>query len=158
MSDQVFINGNQMSWASLKVKIAGQLIIGYTGLTYGDKRDQALLYGAGRAQTPRGKTSGVYTPDTCKITGYVSTIAEMRRMLAEQSDSGTSYGGVPFQVVAQFIENGSEDPQTIEINGCTWTSSSASFTQGTEGLQEDVEFLPMQIIRNGLALFEPQDL
>ena len=158
MADQIFINGNAMSWASLKVKIAGQLILGYTGLNYGDKRDQALLYGAGRAQTPRGKTSGVYTPDPCKITGYVSTIAEMRRMLAELSESGASYGGVEFQVVAQFIENGSEEAQTVEINGCTWASSSASFTQGTEGLQEDVEFLPMEIWRNGLALFEMQDL
>jgi hypothetical protein len=155
MADQVTINGSQMSWASLTVRVSGMLLSGYTALSYDDKREQALLWGAGHAQIPRGKTSGQYTPGVCKITGYVSTVQEMRALLAQQSPSGTSYGGVDFQVVAQFIELGSEEAQTVVLGRCTWVSNSASFQLGTDGLAEDVEFQPMWILRNGLSLYEP---
>lgn len=155
MADQITINGSQMSWASLSVRINGMLITGYTAFSYDDKREQSLLWGAGHAQVPRGKTSGQYTPGMCKLTGYVSTVQEMRQMLAMLSPSGISYGGVEFQVVAQFIEFGSEIPQTVVANRCTWVSNTASFQLGTDGLQEDVEFQPMFILRNGLTLFEP---
>jgi len=155
MADQVTINGSQMSWASLTVRVHGMLLSGFTALSYDDKREQALLWGAGHAQTPRGKTSGQYTPGVCKITGYVSTTQEMRALLAKLSPSGSSYGGVEFQVVAQFIELGSEEAQTAVLGRCTWVSNSASFQQGTDGLVEDVEFQPMWITRNGLSLYEP---
>jgi hypothetical protein len=79
----------------------------------------------------------------------------MRQLLAQLSPSGTSYGGVEFQVVAQFIELGSEAAQSAVLGRCTWVSNSASFQQGTDGLQEDIEFQPMWITRNGLSLYEP---
>lgn len=158
MADQVSINGSAMSWASLSTRVNGMLITGYTALSYDDKREQTLLYGAGHAQVPRGKTSGQYQPGVCKITGYVSTVQELRTTLAQLSPSGTSYGGVEFQVVAQFIELGSEAPVTVVLGRCTWVSNSASFQVGTDGLLEDVEFQPMSITRNGLSLYEPLNL
>jgi hypothetical protein len=156
VSDQVNINGNVMSWGSIKVKIAGDLFTGLTGLEYEDARERALFYGMGRAHAPKGKTRGKYTPSACKLTGKKATIQAMRDKLAALSPSGTSYGDVEFLITAEYVDSG-EAPMLVALEQCHWTKNTSSEEENPDPLSESIEFQPLRIRRNGTVLFDESE-
>lgn len=156
MSDDVRINGNVMSWGSIKVKVAGELFTGFTALEYEDARERALFYGMGRSHAPKGKTRGKYTPSACKLTGKKSSIQAVRDKLAALSDSGTSYGDVEFLVTAEYVDSG-EAPMLVGLEQCHWTKNTSSEEENPDPLSESMEFLPLRIRRNGTVLFDESE-
>jgi hypothetical protein len=153
MSDAVRINGNQLSYGSITLKLAGVVYYGFTGLSYGDKRERVKAYGMGRHHAPRGRSRGKYTVEPVKLTGWKSSVAEARRALAQQAQGGLSYADIEFQITAAYTEL-DETPVFVEINRCVWVGSSESNEENPDPLKEEIEIDPMVIYRDGLTLFD----
>jgi len=156
VSDEIRVNGNVMSWGSIKVKIGGDTFYGLTAIEYEDARERALFYGMGRSHAPKGKTRGKYTPSPCSITGKKATIQAMRDKLAALSTSGTSYGDVEFEVTAEYVDTG-EQPMLVALEQCSWTKNSSSEEENPDPLSEKIELLPLRIRRNGTVLFDESE-
>jgi hypothetical protein len=153
MSDVIRVNGNEMSWGSIKVKIGNELYTGFTEITFGDKRERVKGYGMGRHHAPRSRTRGKYVVDPVKLKGYKPSVQALRDALAAQSADGTSYGNTEAQIIVQAIEP-DETPLHIEINRCVVVSDSSSHTESSDPLMDDLEMDAMSIRRNGKSLFD----
>lgn len=153
MSDVIRVNGNEMSWGSIKVKVGNELITGFTEISYGDKRERVKGYGMGRHHAPRSRTSGKYTVDPVKLKGYKASVQALRAALAAQAADGKSYGNVEAQIIVQAIET-DETPLNVEINRCVVASDASSHTESADPLMDDLELDAMSIRRNGLSLFD----
>jgi hypothetical protein len=155
MSDQIRVNGNIMSWGSIRVKAAGEIFYGFTSISYGDKRERVHVYGQGRHHGPRGRTAGKYSTDPGKLGGPTSTIAALRKRLAELATDRKSYGSVSFQVIVQYVEEGSsEEPLTVELDRTVLDANTASHSESADPTTEEVSINYMLIYRNGLTLFD----
>ena len=152
MADPIIVNGSQMSWGSIVLKLDAERFTGFTAIAFSDKRERVKAYGMGRSHAPRGRSLGKYTIDPVKLTGWKSSVQIFREALAAQAPDGESYGDVEFQIVCQYIE-GDERDVTVEIDRCVWASNTSSDEENPDPLKEDVEFDAMFIRRNGLALF-----
>jgi hypothetical protein len=153
MADQVRINGAQVSWGSIKVKIAGETFHGFTSLSYGDKLEVVKSYGMGKAHAPRGRSRGKYIIDPVKLAGPPSSMEALRVKLASMSSDSESYGMVEFLIVAQYLEPG-EPPMTAEIEGCRYIATVENREESAEVLKDECEIDAMLIRRNGKTLFE----
>lgn len=156
MADQVRVNGNVYSWGSVVININDGRFYGITSLTYADKRERATQYGQGRAQAPRGKTTGKYSTENPKIKMAKDSAEAFREYLASQSSSGTSYGNTSFQIVATYAEDGLPG-STVEINACNYVGTTETNEEGMEGIIEEIEVHCLAIYRNGLALFDDSE-
>jgi hypothetical protein len=154
MSDQIRVNGNQVSWGSITCKVGGDLFTGFTGITFSDKRERVLAYGMGQHHAPRGRSRGKYTPEPVKITGWRSSIAALRAQLALLSLNQLSYGDVEFDVTCQYFELADGPPLIVIAEHCVWTSNNAPDEESPDPLKEEIECLPMFIRRNGMTLFD----
>lgn len=154
--DQIRVNGNVHSYGSITVKIGDERIYGLTGITFSDKRERVKVYGMGRHQAPRGRTRGKYTLENVKLTGYKSTIQDMRALLAASSVDGISYGDVEFDVVVEITE-ADETPIVVEILRCVWASNNETAEEGPDPLKDEIELDPMMIRRNGLVLCDASE-
>lgn len=152
MADPIIINGSQMSWGSVVLKLDAERFTGITALSFGDKRERVKAYGMGRSHAPRGRSLGKYTVEPVKVTAYKASLQIFREALASRAPDGVSYGDVEFQIVAQYIE-GDERDITVEIDRCVWSSNTSSDEENPDPLKEDAEFDAMYIRRNGFALF-----
>lgn len=153
MSDPVRINGNTHSWGSIIPVVGSQKYYGFTGISYGDKRERVKGYGAGRHHAPTRRSSGKYTPDVVKLTGFKNAIEELRLALAAQAGDGRSYGNVQFLIQIQFIEAG-DRPMNVVIEGCVVTGDSSSHEESADPLKDEIEIDCMRIKRNGKYLFD----
>lgn len=152
MSDQIRVNGNQLSWGSIEVQIDGERYYGFTGIGFADSRERVKAYGIGRHQAPRGRSRGKYSVEPVTLTGLKASVQELRAALAERAPDGVSYGDVVFQVVVQYTEP-DETPITVELEDCVWVKNTTSDEEGPDPLKEEVELDCMRIRRNGLVLF-----
>jgi hypothetical protein len=153
MSDAIRVNGNQLSWGSIVLKIGGSRFYGFTGISFADKRERVKAYGMGRHQAPRGRSRGKYTVEPVKLTGWKGSMQEVREALAALSVDGISYGDVEFEITVQYVE-ADEIPMTVEIERCVWGANTTSDEEGPDPLKEEVELDCMLIRRNGLTLFD----
>ncbi len=153
MSDAIRVNGNQLSWGSIVLKIGGARFYGFTGISFADKRERVKAYGMGRHQAPRGRSRGKYTVEPVKLTGWKGSMQEVREALAALSVDGISYGDVEFEITVQYVE-ADEIPMTVEIEHCVWGANTTSDEEGPDPLKEEVELDCMLIRRNGLTLFD----
>jgi hypothetical protein len=153
MADELRINGNQISWGSIILKIDSERYTGFTSLNYADKRERVKAYGMARHHAPRGRSRGKYTVEPVKLGGWKGSIAAARAALAAKSADGISYGDVEFQIVSQYVDTG-EEPLTVEINGCVWVSNTSGEEESPDPLKEEIEIDAMYIARNGLVLFD----
>lgn len=153
MGDSIYVNGNQMSWGSIDLKVAGELFTGFTGITYADKRERVVAYGMGRHQAPRGRSRGKYTVDPVKLTGWKGSVTALREGLAALATGGLSYGDVEFLITLAYSEL-DEPPVIVEIGRCVWAGSSSSEDESAENLKEEIEISAMYIKRNGLTLYD----
>jgi hypothetical protein len=154
MSDQKRVNGNIVSWASLKLKIGNEVFFGFTSIAYGDKRERVKAYGMGRHHAPRGRSAGKYTVDPVKLGGPPGTIEAFREFLARNSTDGISIGNVEFDAQLQYIERGSEPPMNVVLERCVLVTDTSSHEENPDPLKEEVELDCMLIRRNGRVLFD----
>lgn len=155
MADLRRVNGNIISWGSAVAKIDGDRYYGFVEVSYGDKRERAYVHGMGKHQGPRGITRGKYTPEPAKIKGPISSIDALCNALAAKSATGTSYGDEPFQFTFQWSER--EGTFTVELEECYVTARTGSFSEGPEGMMEEIEIMPRAVRRNGNVLFDESD-
>lgn len=156
MADQLRILGNILSWGSIKVKVAGEQYVGFTGLNFGDKLERVVAYGMGLHQAPRAISRGKYSTEPVKVTGPPGSFQILREALAAQSTTGTNYGTVPFEIVAQFFDNG-DKPITVELSYCLWSGNVNNHEENPDPLKEECEFTCMVIRRNGTVLFDDSE-
>jgi len=155
MSDDLRVNGNQVSWGSLTVKVDGARLFGFTAISFADSRERVKAYGMGRAQAPRGRSRGKYATEPVGLTGWKVAIQALRKSLADAGD-GVSYGDTVFQIVLQYTE-GEEAPITVEIEDCVFTKNTTSDEEGADPLKDEIEIDCMRIRRNGLVLFDASE-
>ena len=106
MSDQIRVNGNQLSWGSIILKLDQDVFTGFTSISFADKRERVKAYGQGRHHAPRGRSRGKYTIEPVKLTGWKDSVQIFRTQLAARSPDGKSYGDVEFQIIVQYVEIG----------------------------------------------------
>jgi len=153
MSDGIRVNGNQLSWGSIVLKLRGEDYYGFTAISYADKVERVKAYGMGRHHAPRGRSRGKYTLENVKLTGWKSSAQIFREALAQASNSGTSYGNVEFLISVLYSEP-DEPNVAVEIGGCVYVATTSSEEESADPLKEEIEIDPMYIRRNGLVLFE----
>lgn len=152
MPDQVRINNSMYSWASIEVKVDGDIFHGFTSIGYEDSRERVHAYGMGRAHAPRGRTSGKYTPGPASLSGPKSSVRALLKKLAEAgTGKKTSFGDTVFQIVVQYNEP-DEVPITDELVDCVVTKVGASHEEGPDPLEEELELHVMKIVRDGRTL------
>lgn len=155
MSDQQRINGNAYSWSSIYLEIAGEKYYGFTSISYADSRSREKGYGGGRHHAPRSRSSGKYEVEPVAVKFEKATADAVRLALAQQSESGTSFGDYEFLIIVQYVEGDQEI--TDEIEQCTWTKTSNKVEESNGILYEEVEFDAMKIKWNGLYLFNDSE-
>src|SRR5690349_19797360 len=155
-SDAIRVNGNQISWGSIVLKVGGARMFGWTSIDFGDKLEMTLAWGMGKHQAPRGRSRGKYTPDPVKLKGPKSTVHELRQSLADLSADGASYGTVEFEIVVQFSER-DEPPITVEIERCRFAANRASHEESADPLQDEIEISCMKRRDDGLVLFDESE-
>lgn len=154
MSDQKRINGNIVSWGSIKATVDTEVFFGFTSIAYADKRERVKVYGMGKHQAPRARTRGKYSTDPIKLKGPKSTIEALRTQLAQSAgDVFGSYGEYEFPIMVQYLEDG-DTQMAVELIGCVYVGTSSSEEEGADPLFEEIELDCMAIIRNGRTLFD----
>jgi hypothetical protein len=153
MSDEIRVNGNAHSWGSILLKIDGDVFSGFTSIEFGDKRTRTKGYGMGRHQAPSRRSRGKYEVDPVKLEGFKGSLILVRAALAAKGPDGITYGDTEFQIVVQYVE-ASDQPITVELDGCVYTATTSSDKEGADLLMETVELDCMKIYRNGLTLFD----
>jgi hypothetical protein len=154
--DSVRINGFIHSWGSIKVKIADEQYVGFTGLGFGDKLERVFAYGMGPHHAPRAQSRGKYSTEPVKLKGPPGSIQTLRSVLAAKSASGTSYGSVEFEVIAQFFTTG-DVPITVQLESCLWAENASQHDESPDPLSEEITFTTMKVRRNGLVLFDDSE-
>jgi hypothetical protein len=154
MSDLLSVNGNLISWGSGTLKLDSQRYQGFTGITFGDKRERVKGYGQARHQGPLGRSLGKYTTDPVKVTFWKHSAEIFRLALAAKSKQPASYGGVEFQIDLQYAESDIAVPIHIVINRCVWSSEADSMEESADPLKVEIEFDCMSIVRNGLVIYD----
>ena len=153
MADALRVNGNQLSWGSLILKVDDERFTGFTDISFGDKRTRVKAYGSARHHAPIGRSRGKYEIDPVKITGWKWAVQVLRKGLAARADDGVSYGNVEFEVFVQYVDD-SQGPLNVQIERCVWQSNATSDTESPDPLKEEFECDPMLIRRNELTLFD----
>lgn len=150
--DEIRVNGNQLSWGSITVKIGNERVYGLTSVGYGEKLEVVLTYGMGKAHAPRGRTRGKYVPEPLKLGGAKSTIQSIRDKLKAQSGSN-SYGITEFEVVIQHFES-EETPIQVEAHRCRYVGTTVQDEESADPSKEEIECSVMSYAINGATLFE----
>ncbi len=152
MSDETRVNGNQLSWGSITIKIDEQKYFGFTAITFGDKRERVYAWGINRSQAPRGRSRGKYTPEPVQLTGWKGSTQQVLQALADAA-GGESYGDFEFQIIVEYFE-ADDTPITVELEACVVVGVTASEEEGADPLKEELEINTMRVRRNGLVLFD----
>lgn len=153
MPDNIRVNQNQLSWGSIRLIINNEPFYGFTSIQYADKRERVKAYGMGRHHAPRGRSSGKYSTESVKLTGWKTSVANARAALAALAPDQRSYGNVEF-MISVFYSELEEPNQDVQITGCVWIGSTVSEEESPDPLKEDVEIDCMAIKRNGFTLYD----
>jgi hypothetical protein len=145
------INGVRHSWASVELKVGGQIIYGVKSINYSRKRTRVMARGF--SPDPLGKTRGVneYTADIelyLAEFNYLQAVLQALAATQQGAANGNGYGDVFFQVTSMYSENGF-DQITDTINGCTMDSTEVGQTQSADPLVRKFELNPLKILFNG---------
>jgi hypothetical protein len=155
LSDQVRINGNAVSWGSIKLKAADEIFSGFNSVSWEHKRTRTYLYGMAQAQTPRARSRGKYEPGAVKLGGPKDSILALKKRLAQLSPNGKNYGDVVFQIIVEFVEEGNES-QLVRIEDCVIVGVTSSHEESADPLKDELEISCMRIVENSMTLFTSQ--
>ena len=141
------INGARHSFASVEVKVAGQIYFA-TSVNYSRKRNRTVV--RGNHPDPLGKTRGEneYSADIEFLLSEYNALQAALIAQANQQNLNGGYGDVAFQVIVTYAENGL-DTVTDTINGCTMDSTEASNAQGADPTKRKFEMNPLKILFAG---------
>lgn len=141
------VNGSRHSWASVEVKVAGQIYYA-TAANYSRKRNRTMV--RENHPDPTGKTRGSndYSADIEMLLAEYNLLQAALISQAQQQNLNGGYGDVFFQVVVSYSENGL-DTVTDTINGCTMDSTEASNAEGTDPTKRKFELSPLKILFGG---------
>lgn len=153
MSDQIRVNGNLFSWGSIICKVDGDLLCGFTSITFGDTRERVKGYGMARHHVPRGRSAGKYSTEAGKLGGALDAVHALRTKLASLAPDRISYGNVEFLITVQYVENDLL-PLHIDLIRCVIVKDTTSHEESADPLKGELEFDYFYILRNGLALFD----
>jgi hypothetical protein len=156
MADEVYVNGNLLSWGSLRCKVGGVPLNGFDSISYGDALEIALGWGMGKSHAPRGRSRGKYVPEPAKLRGFKAAVQALRARLAAESPDGKTYGQTEFEVVLQANEPG-EEPLTVQLEKCRLVKDNSSHEENADPLKDEVELSVMRVRRNGLVLFDESE-
>ena len=141
------INGNEFSWASVKVRFASVEVTDIKSVKYADELDGAEpVYGTGRH--PRGRTAGRYKPGDASITFYKSG---WRRLLAGLPNGFADVRGT---VIVQYREGSEVVTDVLEDVRIMGADGSAE--DGTDSLEVEVKLSILRIKWNGKYLVAKQ--
>ena len=133
------INGLRHSFASVEMKVRGQIYIGFKSVNYNRTRSRSEARGP--HPDPLGKTQGEN-----KYTGDIEFfLAEFVRLI---TDLGPGYGDIQFPVVVTYSSNGF-DTIMDELQGCTIDTTDAS-NAGTDPTVRKIDLNPTKILFNGI--------
>ena len=154
--DPITVNDNQMCWGSIQLEVADDILYGFCGIKYSQKRERSKAYGAGTAHAPRGRTAGKYSAEAA-ITVWKSSAEAIRQKLAALDPKGSgSYGNTEFQVVCSFEEE-SEGLIQVVMYRCVVASTDANHEENPDPLKEDWPLDVMAISENGVTLLDNSD-
>lgn len=153
--DTVRVNGNQIAWSSVKLKIAGASYYGFTSIEYADGVEKTYAYGMGRHHAPRGITRGKYTPEPLVITMFTSSAGALRKDLADKAGS-RGIANQPVAIMLQYVEP-DDAVVSVEFLDARLVKNESSNEESAEALSEKLTFMPMRIKRNGIALYDTSE-
>lgn len=141
------VNGVRHSWASIEVKVAGQVFY-VTSVNYSRKRNRTKT--RENHPDPTGKTRGSndYDADLEMLLSEFNNLQAVLINQANQQGLNGGYGDVFFQVIVSYTEAGL-DTVTDSILGCTMDSTEASNSEGTDGTKRKIDLCPLKILYNG---------
>lgn len=131
------------SWVDLRLKVDGAEITGMTAVSFGDKIEDEMVYGAGRF--PRGRTRGKYITDDCSISVHHDTLVEIMDRF------GDGWGDKIFEVVEQItLPNGAISTSVLER--CRFKGAPGGGEEGVSAIVRELPFSCMRVKRNGKYL------
>jgi hypothetical protein len=143
MTDQLtvpLVNGCRHSFASIELKLAGQIFLGFKSINYSRTRSRGEVRGAHPDPIAKTRGENAYTAD-CEL-----FLAEFMAFLAVVcgSDDISGYGDIAFDVTVTYSEDGFT---TIvdEIIGCHVDTTEASNGQGTDPTVRKVDLGPLKV-------------
>lgn len=148
MADELtypLVTGARHGFASLSADFklpSGQTLTfrGWKSLNYSRTRDRGIV--RGNHPDPLGKTRGENSYDAdCEV--YLAEFDALKEAL------GPGYGDVAFTLLVHFVEGGFTGTQD-EILGCTFDSTEASHSQGTDALTRKFKLSPLKILFDGV--------
>lgn len=141
------VNGTRHSWASVEVKVAGQIFY-VTSVNYSRKRNRTIV--RENHPDPVGKTKGSneYSADCEMLLSEFNNLQAALINQANQQGLNGGYGDVFFQVLVQYSENGL-DTVSDQILGCTLDSTEASNSEGTDPSKRKFDLAPLKILFAG---------
>jgi len=141
------VNGTRHSWASVEVKVAGQIFY-VTSVNYSRKRNRTIVRENHPDPTAKTRGSNEYSSDIEMLLSEFNSLQAALIQQANQQGLNGGYGDVFFQVVVSYSENGL-DTVTDSILGCTLDSTEASNSEGTDPTKRKFELNPLKILFNG---------
>ncbi|MDR3046127.1 MAG: hypothetical protein LBU51_00750 [Bacteroidales bacterium] len=133
------VNGIAYSWSDIKTRIAGQLVIGITGLDYGQTRQVDNIYGMGSNPVARGYGRN---EATAKLTLLKDEVVALER--AAEGHDITNIP--PFDITVSYVPLNQSKIKTDIIKNCQFKGNSASWKEGDSSNAVELELLPSHII------------
>lgn len=141
------VNGTRHSWASIEVKIAGQVFYA-TAVNYSRKRNRTIVRENHPDPVAKTRGSNDYSADIELLLAEYNNLQAALINQANQGGLNGGYGDVFFSVVVQYSENGL-DTVTDTILGCTMDSTESSNAEGTDPSKRKFEMSPLKILFGG---------
>lgn len=149
MIDTTRINGNIYGWASVTVRIDGDLVNGLTAINWTETYESAMQYGLGKAYGPRGRTSPKFSCEA-SMEMPTDTAQKIRNKLSILA-GGNGFATVSFDIVIQYSESllSGQDPQTVTLIDCRIAKMDRPHGESTDALKESWDLSVMDVITNG---------
>lgn len=155
MPDAIRVNDVGYSYGSLAFRLDGERYYGFTAISFGEKREFGVGYSMARHTAPTIRSSGMYSVELVKVTGWKHSVLALQKAIAAKS-GGSSYGNYPFQGLLQYLEGDLEEI-TYEFDRLKWSSNAVSHDVSPDPLKQDFELHCMFIRKNGLTLFDSSE-
>jgi len=127
------------SWVDLRIKIDGEELTGFDSVSFGDKIEDEIVYGAGRL--PRGRTRGTYMTEDGSLALHGDTFVELVRRF------GDGWGDRRFEITETIgLPDGSKSVTVVE--SCRFKGANGDGEQGNSALTRELPFSFLRIKRD----------
>ncbi len=132
----VLINGRAYDWASLKLRLLGQLVLGVTAVSYEETQEKVNNYGAGTLPVSRGL--GKIEPKA----SLTLEMKELERIMASAKAQGLQrlQDIPPFPVVVAYL-NEANVVVTHTLNNCEFTNNKREVKSGDTQIEVELELI-----------------